>query len=74
MKHKLTIRISDSLRIKLSEMSETEQVSVSEVARTILENHFSSNSSPEKQSLLKEPVETAIKVDLIGVLPLIVNN
>lgn len=42
MKGKITLRISDSLRNKLSEMSEIENVSISELARTILEQHFDS--------------------------------
>lgn len=66
MKHKITIRISDSLRTKLSEKSETEKVSVSEVARTILENYFSTNTSPEGQLFIKEPEQTIQKIDLIN--------
>lgn len=58
MKDKLTIRISDSLKIKLSEKSETEQVSVSEVARTILENYFSTDSSLEWQSKIEKSAQT----------------
>ena len=42
MKDKISIRISDSLRDRLSEMSETEGISVSELARTILEQYFDS--------------------------------
>lgn len=40
MKGKMTIRISDSLRDRLSEKSEREEVSVSELSRTILEKYF----------------------------------
>ena len=58
MKGKITIRISDSLRTKLSEKSEAENTSVSEVARNILENNFSSNSVIERQSILKESAQT----------------
>lgn len=45
MKGKITIRISDSLRTKLSEKSEAESTSVSEIARTILEQYFISLDS-----------------------------
>lgn len=58
MKGKITIRISDSLRTKLSEKSEAENTSVSEVARNILENNFSSNPVIERQSILKESAQT----------------
>lgn len=54
MKSKITIRISDSLRDKLSELSEMEEISVSEVARTILESHFSSNKPIEKKIVFSE--------------------
>lgn len=62
MKGKITIRISDSLRTKLSEKSEAENTSVSEVARTILENYFSSNPSLEEQSNINETAKTIQEV------------
>tara|TARA_R110002072_G_scaffold37715_18_gene109965 strand:- start:6353 stop:6922 length:570 start_codon:yes stop_codon:yes gene_type:complete len=42
MKGKITIRISDSLRERLSEVAELNEVSVSELSRTILEQYFNS--------------------------------
>jgi hypothetical protein len=62
MKDKITIRISASLKEKLAEMSETVKVSVSEIARTILENYFSSNRSLEEQSNINESAKTIQEV------------
>lgn len=42
MNGKISIRISDSLRQKLSEISEMKNISVSEMSRTILEEYFES--------------------------------
>ncbi|MHB0756766.1 ribbon-helix-helix domain-containing protein [Polaribacter sp. M15] len=59
MNGKISIRISDSLKDKLSEMSEIEGVSISEVSRTILEQYFTNlennivleanNNQPEQE-------------------------
>ncbi|WP_445748855.1 hypothetical protein [Polaribacter sp.] len=45
MNRKISIRISDSLRNKLSEISEIQKISVSELSRTILEQYFISDDN-----------------------------
>lgn len=68
MKGKISIRVSDSLRDKLSEMAESEKVSVSEVSRTILENYFSSNTSLKNASHMQSFQEQPIDEKFIDVV------
>ena len=51
MKKKISIRISDSLSDKLSEISEMKNISVSELSRTILEQHFVSLENSENEGI-----------------------
>ncbi|PQJ82792.1 hypothetical protein [Polaribacter glomeratus] len=51
MKRKISIRISDSLSDKLSEISEMKNISVSELSRTILEQHFAAPENSEKEGV-----------------------
>lgn len=69
MKKKISIRVSDSLSDKLSEISEMKNISVSELSRTILEQHFTSleNSNNEQgsNSLDNHIAESETKVDTL---------
>lgn len=65
MKEKISIRISDSLRDKLSEMSESEGISVSELARTILEQYFTNleNKFDEETNDNNQPILEEYRID-----------
>lgn len=54
MKGKMTIRMSDSLRDRLSEKSEVEGISVSESARTILEQYFIAIDNGENETKIDD--------------------
>jgi predicted transcriptional regulator len=54
MKGKVSIRISDNLRDKLSETAELKGVSVSELSRTILEQYFEDNNTLNQEEITED--------------------
>jgi hypothetical protein len=54
MKEKISIRISDNLKDRLSEMSELNKVSVSELSRTILEDYFTNADNEHQKDTLEK--------------------
>lgn len=63
MNKKISIRISDSLNDKLSEVSEMENISVSELSRKILEDYFTSTNDEVEEDFQEIEEETSFEED-----------